>query len=269
MGRQCVSDEGGALWLPSLRKDADAWPTLLGSVSELYSAGGEIDWKAFDAPYARQRVTAPSYPFGGRRYWISDGPGARPSAEPATTEAAAQAYTLAWRSAPALTPPAAAAGGWLVLADAGGFGSTLVRALEDLGGRCTVVFAGDRFVDIGHGRYQVDPASSADLERVLDFISASALPGAAADLRGIVNLWPLDVTGNDAVIADAHRLIEQAVHLGRLAIRRGTSRPARMWFVTRNAVVAGQEPHRSRSRRRRSGVLDEHWRWSIPIYGAV
>ena len=233
MGRQCVSDEGGALWLPSLRKDAKAWPTLLGSVGELYTAGGEIDWKAFDAPYARQRVTAPSYPFGGRRYWISDGPGARPSAEPATTEAAAQAYTLAWRSAPALTPPAAAAGGWLVLADAGGFGSTLVRALEDLGGRCTVVFAGDRFVDIGHGRYQVDPASSADLEGVLD---------ATADLRGIVNLWPLDVTGNDAVIADAHRLIEQAVHLGRLAIRRGTSRPARMWFVTSNAVVAGQEP---------------------------
>ena len=234
MGRTCVSDEGGALWLGSLRKDAKAWSTLASCVSELYAAGGEIDWKAFDAPYARRRASAPPYPFGGRRYWISDGPGARPSADvgapAAAAQAGAQAYILSWRPAPALTAPAAAPGVWLVLADAEGFGSTLVRALEDLGGRCSVVFAGDRFVDAGQGRYQADPSSDSDLERIFD---------AAGDVRGIIDLWSLDAPVEDSPVTNAHRHIARAVRMGRLALRGGASRKPRLWLVTRNAVPAG------------------------------
>jgi FkbH-like protein len=236
MGRTCITDEDGALWLGSLRKDAKAWATLASSVSELYAAGGEIDWKAFDAPYARRRATAPAYPFGGRRYWISDGPGVRPAADASTAAAAtpanAQAYTLAWHPAPALTAPAAAPGVWLVLADTEGFGSTLVGALEDLGGRCSVVFAGDRFVDAGQGRYQADPSSAADLERIVD---------AAGDVRGIIDLWSLDAPATDSSVSSAHGHIERAIRTGRMALRGGSSRKTRLWLVTRNAVPAGTD----------------------------
>ena len=45
MARQCVSDDGGIEWLPSLRKDSDSWLTLLDSVSRLYVRGAGIDWR--------------------------------------------------------------------------------------------------------------------------------------------------------------------------------------------------------------------------------
>ncbi len=50
MGRQCVADDTKAAWLPSLRKDADAWRTLLSSVGQLYERGTDVDWQGFDAP---------------------------------------------------------------------------------------------------------------------------------------------------------------------------------------------------------------------------
>ena len=237
MGRQCVSDDTNALWLASLRKDKDAWTTMLGSLSELYGAGAEIDWKAFDSPYARRRATAPAYPFGGRRFWISAGPAERPVSGPARAESdspsteagvAAAAYEIAWREAPSLLPAAAARGDWMILADSGGFGALLVGALEDLGGRCTVVFAGDRFVDAGRGRYQVNPESAADLARIMNM---------GRELRGIVNLWPLDNAAGTA--ADAHRAIERALLVAQQAVGR-TNGAARLWMLTKSAVPAGE-----------------------------
>jgi len=69
MGRLCLPDEEG-LWLASLRKDADAWQTLLGSVAQLYVQGADINWEDFNAPYAYQGVAIPTYPFRRKRYWI-------------------------------------------------------------------------------------------------------------------------------------------------------------------------------------------------------
>jgi len=69
MGRLCLPDEEG-LWLASLRKDANAWQTLLGSVAQLYVQGVDINWEDFNAPYAYQRVAIPTYPFRRKRYWI-------------------------------------------------------------------------------------------------------------------------------------------------------------------------------------------------------
>lgn len=92
MGRQCVGETAGAhretLWLPSLRplsnisnesahKNADDWPSLLGSLAQLYTAGALINWLAVDADYAQQRVALPNYPFQRQRYWVE--PTALPS----------------------------------------------------------------------------------------------------------------------------------------------------------------------------------------------
>jgi len=57
-------------WLPSLRRGASDWTTLLDSTARLYSGGVEIDWKAFDAPFARRRVMLPTYPFERSRHWV-------------------------------------------------------------------------------------------------------------------------------------------------------------------------------------------------------
>jgi acyl transferase domain-containing protein len=70
MGRQCAPDDDGIEWLPSLRKDGDGWQTLLGSVARLYARGAAIDWRSFDAPYARRRLSVPTYAFTEKEYWL-------------------------------------------------------------------------------------------------------------------------------------------------------------------------------------------------------
>jgi len=69
MGRQCPGAEK-AQWLPSLRRQREDWPQLLESLGALYTLGVNPDWQRFDKPYARRRVTLPTYPFQRQRYWV-------------------------------------------------------------------------------------------------------------------------------------------------------------------------------------------------------
>ena len=43
------------------------------AVSELYQAGIDLDWTAWDAPFGGRKVALPTYPFGGQRHWVEDG----------------------------------------------------------------------------------------------------------------------------------------------------------------------------------------------------
>ena len=42
------------------------------AAAQLYSLGVDIKWAAFDEPFGRQRVAAPSYAFDRKRYWLGD-----------------------------------------------------------------------------------------------------------------------------------------------------------------------------------------------------
>ena len=68
LGRATVTGE--AAWLPSLRQGRDDWRQMLGSLASLYVRGAEVDWQGFDRPYARRRITGPSYPFARESYWL-------------------------------------------------------------------------------------------------------------------------------------------------------------------------------------------------------
>lgn len=68
LGRAAVTSE--AAWLPSLRQGRDDWRQMLGSLASLYVCGAEVDWQGFDRPYARRRITGPSYPFARESYWL-------------------------------------------------------------------------------------------------------------------------------------------------------------------------------------------------------
>ncbi|MDB9527375.1 SDR family NAD(P)-dependent oxidoreductase [Oscillatoria sp. CS-180] len=67
MGQLCLPNLN-ALWLPSLRSDANS-QTLLTSLGELYVAGAAIHWDAVDQGRSHQRVALPTYPFQRQRYW--------------------------------------------------------------------------------------------------------------------------------------------------------------------------------------------------------
>ncbi|NEQ47701.1 MAG: SDR family NAD(P)-dependent oxidoreductase [Leptolyngbya sp. SIOISBB] len=68
MGQACLPAIE-ALWLPSLRPDAD-WQTLLTSLGKLYVAGATIDWAGCERSHPRQMVKLPNYPFQHQRYWV-------------------------------------------------------------------------------------------------------------------------------------------------------------------------------------------------------
>jgi acyl transferase domain-containing protein len=55
-------------WLATLGDDG--WQTLLDAVAALYTAGADIDWRAFDAPYPRRKLSLPAYPFERERHWL-------------------------------------------------------------------------------------------------------------------------------------------------------------------------------------------------------
>ncbi|MFL5358353.1 SDR family NAD(P)-dependent oxidoreductase [Archangium sp.] len=50
------------------------WTRLLKTLGALYVKGVEVDWAAFDAPYARRRISLPTYPFQRQRYWWRGAP---------------------------------------------------------------------------------------------------------------------------------------------------------------------------------------------------
>lgn len=69
MARRCLANWRGVSG-PSLRRGHDDWEVLLGTISELYVAGAQIDWRAFDRDWHRRRLEAPTYPFDRSRYWF-------------------------------------------------------------------------------------------------------------------------------------------------------------------------------------------------------
>ena len=69
MGRECLSENEG-VWLPSLRAGQSNWQQMLSSLAQLYVRGVKVNWSEFDNNYTRNKVSLPTYPFQGQRYWI-------------------------------------------------------------------------------------------------------------------------------------------------------------------------------------------------------
>jgi acyl transferase domain-containing protein len=63
---------GRAGWLPTLRRGGE-WARVPETLGALYVWGVEVDWAAYDEPYARRRVALPTYPFQRQRYWLTPG----------------------------------------------------------------------------------------------------------------------------------------------------------------------------------------------------
>jgi acyl transferase domain-containing protein/acyl carrier protein len=69
LGKKCLGEDS-KVWLPSLRKGRDDWEEIMGSLAALHVNGQSVDWRGFDRPYKRYRVSLPTYQFERKRYWI-------------------------------------------------------------------------------------------------------------------------------------------------------------------------------------------------------
>ncbi|MCA9717194.1 MAG: alpha/beta fold hydrolase [Myxococcales bacterium] len=68
MGTECVPLLDGT-WLPTLRRGRQDAEIALQSLARLHVQGVEVDFRGLDRPFARRRVTLPSYPFQRQRCW--------------------------------------------------------------------------------------------------------------------------------------------------------------------------------------------------------
>ncbi len=148
-------------------------------------------------------------------------------------------YQLQWMERPSLQLPANTAAEpsrWLILADRGGIGAALGDQLTAKGAACRLVYR-DELV-----RPQKRPMYS-PAELLQSFATLIAgLAGASPPLRGIVNLWALDLPGECVDVAHLNEV--QKIGLGiSAALLRATiescgraETPPRIWLTTRNAV---------------------------------
>jgi acyl transferase domain-containing protein/acyl carrier protein len=69
---QQILGQDGFTFVHTLRAKQDSARQFNLAAAQLYTRGLDINWKQFDAPYARQRVAVPSYVFDRKRYWLGD-----------------------------------------------------------------------------------------------------------------------------------------------------------------------------------------------------
>jgi myxalamid-type polyketide synthase MxaE and MxaD len=72
--------------LPGIDGGGNEWRALLGALGRLFVAGVGADWARFDAPFARRRIGAPTYPFERERYWFSHRRGEASAGAPVASE---------------------------------------------------------------------------------------------------------------------------------------------------------------------------------------
>ncbi|WP_339776353.1 beta-ketoacyl synthase N-terminal-like domain-containing protein [uncultured Thalassospira sp.] len=61
----------------------DLWPRMLMLLGQMVVAGYAIEWEKFDAPFARHRLSLPTYPFDTKRYWLEPPKRRAQTAQPA------------------------------------------------------------------------------------------------------------------------------------------------------------------------------------------
>ncbi|WP_437710906.1 SDR family NAD(P)-dependent oxidoreductase [Sorangium sp. So ce448] len=169
---------------------ADARAAAKERLGRAWLAGAPVDFRSEWAGREEVgRVPLPTYPFERERHWI-DAPASEPEpAREATAErrpVAEWLYAPSWRRSPPIGERPTKPRRWLVFADRSRLAAALIEALEQRSNDVIVVSPGAAFAKVGAGRFQIDPSSRADHDRLLEEVSAS---GAAPP--SVLHLWSL------------------------------------------------------------------------------
>jgi NAD(P)-dependent dehydrogenase (short-subunit alcohol dehydrogenase family)/cyclopropane fatty-acyl-phospholipid synthase-like methyltransferase len=145
-------------------------------------------------------------------------------------------YQLEWQRGDfEATTAATAPGNWLIFADRRGVAEDLAQQLEAQGDRYVLVSPGQAYIQLGSGRYQIDPSSPADFQRLLRDITVKP--------SGVIHLWSLD-TAEDDLTLDAVQNAQvtscgSVLHLVQALTQAGQS--PRVYLATRGSVSVGTE----------------------------
>ncbi|HEV2779527.1 MAG TPA: SDR family NAD(P)-dependent oxidoreductase [Actinophytocola sp.] len=201
---------------------------LTDALAQLWLAGVDIDWRAYQEGRQARRIPLPSYPFQRQEYWLA-GASAPPMAPgavhagPSGSDRPGAALTDLpllpedrWVHAPVWRQTAPRAGAlpaarWLVFTDDGPADSLCERLeyrLVAAGGSVVRVRPGDAFAATDDG-YVVRPGESADLRTLLrELRDGAGLP------ERVVHLWTLRDTGLDAGLPSLIAFAQAASDVG-------------------------------------------------------
>jgi amino acid adenylation domain-containing protein len=191
---------------------------FLDKIGLLWLYGAHVDWKGYYSQQGRRRLSLPTYPFEGQRFWkmmddfksgkLSQSSRVdRRSGAPADVnrDMAHWFYVPTWkRTLPCLSMDSVAAESisnqisWLIFLDESGFGAKLVERLHQAepAGKIITVRQGEHFSRPGEHHYTVNPGSKEDYHRLIEDIRASS--GTREEFPGVVlHLWSLTPGSED------------------------------------------------------------------------
>jgi acyl carrier protein len=136
-------------------------------------------------------------------------------------------------------------GTWLIFADADGIAEYIARALRNRGQRCVLIWPGDHYQQLSADSYQIVPAQSEDMKRLLREIYNHDSP----PCRGILHLWSLqssiaDVPTVDQLLQGQRIGTESILVLVQAIAQQGWRDQLRLWLFTRLAQNLPREPSR-------------------------
>ena len=87
----------------SVQQGRGEWEQLLEALGALYVKGVTVDWEAYDAPYGRQRLPLPTYPFQRQQHWLSRAPARKALAQASSEEVGVKPHLGKRLRSPALS----------------------------------------------------------------------------------------------------------------------------------------------------------------------
>ncbi|WP_340557769.1 type I polyketide synthase [Streptomyces sp. GSL17-111] len=171
--------------VPSLRREEDELRALLTSLAEVNTHGVSVHWPhLFDD---HRFVPLPPTPWRRVSHWLPAPEAGRPAQRPDHRHIAGPGGDTA-------------AGTWLVLADSGPHGRTLVKELRERGQRVVVATVATTLKQTGPDRYRMHPDRPDHMRTVLRDVAQRG------PCSGIVHLWGLDAgLPQDATVKERER----------------------------------------------------------------
>jgi acyl transferase domain-containing protein/acyl carrier protein len=159
---------------------------LLTRIGQLWLSGSTVDWAQYYSGEQRRRISLPSYPFEGQRYWLEAGPASQeisrltgeslPGKKPDIED---WFYVPSWKRS-VLSPSCYKKPGnkscWLVFVDETGLGDLFAQRLHQEGEEVIKTGIGPTFKKINQHEYVINPQQPRDYHSLFDQFSQMDSP---------------------------------------------------------------------------------------------
>jgi acyl transferase domain-containing protein/acyl carrier protein len=251
LAKQCLSRtvlSVGSLARPGRgRSDAQALATAFG---RLWTAGVHVDWAALHEGARRRRIPLPTYPFQHQSYWVEPDPIVRSQAAatalPPVLPPEDSTFVPVWRRQDLVGSPESGhcSAPWLIFSPGYGPVDAVAEALASRGDSVTRVEIGQRFEELGSGRYRIDPANRTDYDELLRAMDAGAgRPATVVHGWTATRLAPEQTLDRDTVRTLTDQGFYSLLYLSQALLERWPDQPVDLRVLTSASCnITGAEP---------------------------